>query len=178
MSFGPCLLFLSRAEVTVAGFSVRYFVSCKTAKSAAGGGVRGELVRYCRFHPVPRNQTRNRIFNVKAAAAGREAGAGSGRAPSSASAFVAGRAAPSQARPAALRAPEAGTGGGSRPPAFKRLEVIANNINIPARSLSILLRLSSRLAATESKHPAASTGVRGDGPLSGRETFLLMFDHE
>lgn len=96
MSFGPCLLFLSRAEVTVAGFSVRYFVSCKTAKSAAGGGVRGELVRYW-FHPVPRNQTRNRIFNVKAAAAGREAGAGSGRAPSSASAFVAGRAAPSQA---------------------------------------------------------------------------------
>lgn len=97
MSFGPCLLFLSRAEVTVAGSSVRYFVSCKTAKSAAGGGgLRGELVRYW-FHPVPRNQTRNRIFNVKAAAAGREAGAGSGRAPSLASAFVAGCAAPSQA---------------------------------------------------------------------------------
>lgn len=171
MSFGPCLLFLSRAEVTVAGFSVRYFVSCKTAKSAAGGrgaGGAGEIL----VSPCSPESNTKQNFQCQGCS-----GRAGGRSRERAGAIL-GKRLRGRVRGPLPGTPEAGTGGGSRPPAFKRLEVIANNINIPARSLSILLRLSSRLAATESKHPAASTGVRGDGPLSGRETFLLMFDHE
>lgn len=127
------------------GFSVSYFVSCKTTKAS-------EILQ---VSLCSRQSNTKQNFQCQGCSGREKGGSREGKGAVLRKLLRSGARGPPPGHAWPLSSP------GSRPRAFKRREAIANNINIPARSLSILsaFHLGSRPqdANTEREHRGSWT---------------------